>query len=359
MYTRLIVAKKVDPVIENSNFELDKLTLPERADKLKKAVANERKDTVKQQKPFVPWSVSNKIIKEFSVNPSDTSWMKLIVAENNITHKKYLRLRRFRQNFNIHSPEYLANITKAAYEGAKLIGWKKTAESQTLKLMEKISSLQIARTKDQEKIRQLSSKMAEFRIAQLYADIPKFRHDLAEFSKLVKNPHKEEDIQQFLEKNTWLFGAEYMETQPIYFSQFGFSNSRFDFLLQRYDTFFDIIEIKRADAPLLNLKESSSEDNIPSRKVPVSVDLKNVISQMIGYLELVNEKKNELRKKGVFIHKPKGKIIIGRALTTKEKRAIKTVGSYLNQIEIMTYDDLIERGNVFVEIIEKRRMTPN
>jgi len=352
------VVKEQDPATNNPTPPdlsiTEKSTIEEKIKILKNATREAQQNISTKQKPFSPWKTSNKTIKEFSVNPAHTPWVKLYAAENKITKKRYIRLRKFKQNFNITSPELLTNITKTAYEAANLIGWKKTNETQTLKYLDKISDLRTTIVRDQEKIRDLSTKLAQFRIMQLNADIPRFQHDLHEFDNLLKNPHREDDIQQFLEKNTWLFGAEYLETQPVYFSQLSLSDSRFDFLLQRYDTFYDIVEIKRADAQLLN-RDTTNEKIIPSRDVPFSSDLKNVISQMIGYLELVVEKKKELSKQGIFIHKPKGKIIIGRALSRREQKAITTIGSYLNQIEIMTYDDLLKRGEIFVETIKNRR----
>ncbi len=329
------------------------ITLPEMKDRIKKIA----RQVTNKKATILPWKDSNKIIKEFSINPPSTTWMKLTVAERKHDHKKYLRLRRFRQNFNIHTPEHLANILDASKKATKIVGWGKGIESQSLKLMEKIDSLTEADYKNRERIHELSRKLADLRMIQLNMDIPKFKRDLAEFKNLLDGEHHENDLQEFLEKNTWLFGPEYLEKQPVYFSQFSLSDSRFDFMLQRYDTFYDIFEIKTAKAPLLNIDPSALHDlDSPTRKEPISGELKNALSQMIGYLELANIFARELRKNGIVLHKPKGKIIIGRR-TKKEEKAIATLNSYLSHIEIMTYDDLLLKSQGFVEMIKRRRIT--
>lgn len=355
MVKRKNISEQKHPTPEDLTINT-KSTTKEKAELLKDAISLQDGNISSQPKKYGPWKLENKTIKEFSITSPTKGWMKLTVAENNKTKKRYMRLRKFKQNFNINSPEQLANITKAAVDGAKVLGWKKTEESQTLKLLNKIYSLETTKIKDQQRIRDLLSRISDFRIGQLNMDIPKFKQDLKDFEKLLDGNPSEHDLQYFLEKNTWLFGQEYLETQPKYFNQFKLSDSRFDFMLQRYDTFYDIFEIKKADASIISAEELSDETIIPSRENPVSSAVKNAISQMIRYLELVGERKNDLKKEGIYLHKPKGIIIMGRSSNRKQQEAIKTFGYYLNHIEILTYDDLLEKGKTFVRIIEKRRI---
>lgn len=331
------------------------LSITSRLPDIIKEAANQKKTDTKKIIP--PWKDSNKILKEFSVNNSSRGWMKLTVAERNNDKKKYLRLRKFKQNFNINSPEHLASIIDAAYDGAKFLGWKKGEGSHLLKLVNKIRMLEESDSKKSARIRELNEKVFDLRLRQLNNDIPKFKKDLSEFKKLLDSSSHENELQEFLENHTWLFGLEYLEKQPIGFNQFNLSDSRFDFLLQRYDTFYDIFEIKTSMVPLLNRENNSSlELNSPTRKSPISADLKNAISQIIGYLELANVYSKDLRKSGIVLHKPKGKIVIGRS-KGKTKLVIRTINSYLNNIEIMTYDDLLLTSKEFVARIQGRHFT--
>ena len=330
------------------------LSITTRLPEIIKKAASQKKTDVK--KVILPWKDSNKILHEFSINNSSGGWMKLTVAERNNDKKKYLRLRKFKQNFNINSPEHLANIVDATYDGAKFLGWKKGDGSHLLKLVNKIKALEESDSKKNERIRELNEKVFDLRLRQLNTQIPKFKKDLADFKKLLDGHSLENKLQEFLEDHTWLFGLEYVEKQPISFNQFELSDSRFDFLLQRYDTFYDIFEIKTATAPLLVGDEiDSSKIDSTTRKSPISAELKNAISQIIGYLELTNIHSKDLRKNGIILHKPKGKIVIGRS-KGKVKPVIRTINSYLNNIEIMTYDDLLLTSKEFVTRIQGRHL---
>ena len=61
-----------------------------------------------------------------------------------------------------------------------------------------------------------------------------------------------------------------------------------------------------------------------------------------------------MRELGIFVHKPKGTIVIGRT-HPDEKEAIRTLNSYLHQIEVLTYDDLLNRAKEFVGLITATR----
>ena len=126
------------------------------------------------------------------------------------------------------------------------------------------------------------------------------------------------------------------------------------------DSFFDNIELISSSAKLFVRKKSVAERIFPSRDSPLSTDLQKSISQMMGYLERAALYENAvLRDRGILVHKPKGVIVIGRTMED-EKEAVRTLNSYLHQIEVLTYDDLLYRAREFVIIITKiRKPTPN
>ena len=301
------------------------------------------------------WKTSNDTLQEIPI-PSPL-WMKLRVAERKKDKKKYLRLSRPRQNLNISTRDELAGTLEALQTGAKILDWKKTDNIIDTKLLEEIKELKQADAKKKEQLREWANQSKTLRLQQLDMDIPRFKKDLSEFKEVFSKEHSELDLQKFLEKNIWLFGAEYLEQQPVYFSQFKIWDSKYDFFLQRYDTFYDIFEIKKADVSLFLYNQNTTKDlTSPARESPISGDLKDALSQMIRYLEDVNIFSNAiLMREGISIHKPKGRILIGRS-SRKDDKAVKTLNSYLNNIEILTYDDLYTKGQEFVKIIEKRRI---
>ena len=174
--------------------------------------------------------------------------------------------------------------------------------------------------------------------------------------ELRKNNNKpdEEDIQKWLKSHQWVLGVEYMESQPIEkVSQFSFDDSRFDFFMQRFDTFFDIIELKKPSAKLFT-GSGITED--VSRTKPMSKELGAAISQMIHYIELANRRKKELKEDcKIDIYKPRGLIIIGRTNANKDdSKRLRSVVSYLVNIEVLSYDMLYRKARTFLKHIKNR-----
>jgi hypothetical protein len=164
---------------------------------------------------------------------------------------------------------------------------------------------------------------------------------------------KLKDIQNWLFEHQWVFGPNYLDGSREELDRIG---NQIDFVLQRYDTFYDIIELKLPSAKLfIGTGEKKSQKRL-SRKFKISGEVKDAISQLFGYLE-----EFELDKTNKFyedpkkdMYKPKGIIVIGRS-QGNEKRALKTVNAYLHGIEIYTYDDLLNSAENFVRLIKGKK----
>ncbi|NWG36011.1 Shedu anti-phage system protein SduA domain-containing protein [Nitrososphaera sp.] len=306
----------------------------------------------------IPWISVNNVLKTIPIK-SNTTWAELIVAEKKETKEKYLRLRRFKQAYSIKSAEDLASMIEVLQLGAQELGWQKGLESLYQKFTDEVTSLRQARIKDKERIQEMTKVLSELRETQMSLELPTYKEHLAEFKRLMKNSKKEQELQEFLENHVWMFGMEYIETQLRGFSQFELPGTRFDFLLQRYDTFYDIIELKQPKVNLFDEKPSEDQTLLPtvapSRKTPISQELKNAISQMIDYLEAADDWAPGLLKRyGVVLHKPKGIIVIGRR--EDYGKAIKTLNYYFNHFQILTYDDIYDQASEFVKRIGKRKV---
>ena len=190
---------------------------------------------------------------------------------------------------------------------------------------------------------------------QLHVAIPKFTEELDKFESLLSTAEKEEDIQKFLKEHIWILGAEYLYSQPIQnVSQFAFEDSKFDFFLQRFDTFFDIIEIKLPRTELFVGATDSNRTNV-SRAMPMSAKLGQAISQIIHYLEITTYKKDSLATEDkINVYKPRGIIIIGKTLNNQDRNRLKSVSSHLVNIEILSYDMLYDKAKTFIDHISNR-----
>ena len=181
---------------------------------------------------------------------------------------------------------------------------------------------------------------------KLKSDASRYQSDLDKFKGLIETEGTDEqDIQDFLEKHVWLIGFEYLDSQPKKPSQFTFEDSRFDFLLQRFDTDFDIVELKKPSARLF---VGSGSTESPSRSTPQASDLSHAISQAIHYLDLMISKREQLRNNGVDITYPRAVIIAGRTRNSEEKKRLGILTAYLHRIEVRSYDEVIDKAKTVI-----------
>ena len=174
------------------------------------------------------------------------------------------------------------------------------------------------------------------------------------FEEMIKNPDVKEvaDIQNFLKTNPWIFGPEY---KSLDFRDAGFSGNP-DGRLLRIDGLSDILEVKLPGEELLRADGKGRQFIAPK--------LAEALGQLTGYLEYYyseysHERDDENRSEiltdryGKY-YKPKGILLIGsrgkemKCATTEtisaEPKNMRRLLSYFHWVEVLTYDDLIERA---------------
>lgn len=82
------------------------------------------------------WLSRNKEVKKFRVN-SNYGWMHLIIGENKINKRKFMRLKRYMNWFSIPTPEYLIIVQKLLKKGAKELDWEYNTEKDVIITEEK------------------------------------------------------------------------------------------------------------------------------------------------------------------------------------------------------------------------------
>ena len=297
-----------------------------------------------------------KIIKSFD---PQLSWTHLVLGRRKKDGKPVLRLKKYRNWFNITSEKHLNVVQRLLEKGASELGWNSELSDEKIETMiDDYESLQQIKGKTEkqishqkETIDKLLGQVSQLREEQLTLNLKTFKKDIEEFKQLLKGKSKEKEIQLWLYNHQWVFGPTYIEGTKEEINRKG---DRIDFLLQRYDTFYDVIELKLPNCKLFVGKQKDVPEQELSRKYNFSSDLKDAISQVIGYLESYEIDKTNIQwEKGISIHKPKGIIVIGRREETN-KRALKTLNSYLHNIEILTYEDIVDIGKNFIKLIENR-----
>lgn len=128
-----------------------------------------------------------------------------------------------------------------------------------------------------------------------------------------------------------------------------------DFILKRYDGFADIVEI---EAPS---KQLFTKPNKSKKSQPRS-ELIQAFAQIIDYVDSYNYKfKEELYKdyedgldNPLNPYKPRGLLIIGRD-KKNERRKLRQLNSFLNNVSIITYDEFISTAESMLSFIEKKK----
>lgn len=157
---------------------------------------------------------------------------------------------------------------------------------------------------------------------------------------------KEKFFQNWIESNLWVFGTSYI--RKLDKTKLSF-NSDSDIVMETLDGFYELIEIKLPSVVLFKFDDSHNS-YYPSPA------LSSAIGQVLKYLQDVAEYKHQIEKVNkTTILFPKAKLIIGIEPTKDgEKEALRRFNSSLNNIEILTYDNLIKNAGTLIEIYKSK-----
>ncbi len=190
------------------------------------------------------------------------------------------------------------------------------------------------------------------------------RKELDEFETLLDNPSVKEvaDIQETLKKIPWIFGPEYTSYD---YKKAGEEIP--DGRLRRIDGLSDILEVKLPTEEVLRVDSRGRRY--------ISPKCAESLGQLTSYLEYYyssysteyddnteKEKTEDLHQK---YYKPKGILLIGRrekskiigtaAASDNLPKFMRRTLSYYHGIEILTYDDLLERARNTLNNIERSK----
>lgn len=167
------------------------------------------------------------------------------------------------------------------------------------------------------------------------------------FEEMLDEDLTEHDWQKWFQENSWVLGTDYVkilderniDTQNIT-----------DFLMEAYDGFLDIVEIKRPDGDLQFWASSKDHDNyIPHQS------LVKAITQASKYIYEVEREANNLkfyeRTNGVKTIKPRCVLIYSRSYDWNEeqKESFRVLNSNYHNLTILTYDHILERAKRMIQ----------
>ncbi len=163
-----------------------------------------------------------------------------------------------------------------------------------------------------------------------------------EFETMLGQNLLEQKWQEWFKHNDWVLGSEFVRILDE--REIDTANIT-DYLMEAYDGFLDIIEIKRPEGSLQFWADGQDHGNV----VP-SGDLTKAITQATKYIYEVEREANSVkfleRVSNIKTIKPRCILIFGRSndWNDKQKEAYRILNSSYHNLQIMTYDHILSRA---------------
>jgi hypothetical protein len=162
-----------------------------------------------------------------------------------------------------------------------------------------------------------------------------------EFVTLLECDHVEGKWQEWFATNSWVLGSDFvkvLDERAIDIKNIS------DFLMQSYDGFLDVVEIKRPEGNLQFWSSTKDHGNW----IPHS-DLTKAITQASIYIHEVEREANDLKfyeRVGIKAIKPRCTLIYGRSSQWSkcQQEAFRILNSSYHNLTIMTYDHVLDRA---------------
>ncbi|MEK7595362.1 MAG: Shedu anti-phage system protein SduA domain-containing protein [Patescibacteria group bacterium] len=161
--------------------------------------------------------------------------------------------------------------------------------------------------------------------------------------------------QKWIYKNNWLFGVNYQK--PIEKAKINLTGIMPDYLFPTLDGFVDILEIK------LPSDEVIIKDTSHTNAWRWSAETNVAIGQVINYLSEVDRLRREIEPNIAQIYnielsllKPHAYILIGDSTNWDiyKRDALRKMNHALHGIEVITYKDLLDRGNASMHLSREK-----
>lgn len=169
---------------------------------------------------------------------------------------------------------------------------------------------------------------------------------IAEFESMLEDDHVESKWQKWFQANSWILGSEFVRVLDERFID---KKNIADYLMEAYDGFLDIIEIKRPKGNISFWSASLDHGNyIPS------TDLIKAITQASAYIYEVEREANSTKflesVDNIKTVKPRCILIYGRSnnWNPEQFESYRILNSGYHNLTIMTYDQVLDRAKRIV-----------
>jgi hypothetical protein len=202
--------------------------------------------------------------------------------------------------------------------------------------------------------RYVTGEVLAERTAERIADA---RGATAAYQALLDDPDTGETrMQEFIEKNLWLLGLEYAKMV----AQQRLLSGTLDFILERFDGFQDVLELKNPQDPIITVTARDAGGRTaapPPSAYALSPDLAQSLGQVHAYRDRLTrhaEATEDLL--GLPLSRdPWLMIIIGMAdrLPEHSKRVLTELNKSLHRVQVVPYDVLARRADAVLDNVDK------
>lgn len=190
-------------------------------------------------------------------------------------------------------------------------------------------------------------------VERLTERISDTREQLRAYNQLINTPGATEtDVQQFLESNPWIMGLSYVRTR----GRVKIPRGEIDFVLDRYDGFFDIVELKCPDDVIIKERSDSGAERPPSASAyTLGPALSGALAQAHHYRSILDQGRDLHEQYGLAdSRQPRILILIGRStdMSNSGREILRQLNLSLHRVEVIPYDLLGRRTGGFLDNIE-------
>lgn len=181
------------------------------------------------------------------------------------------------------------------------------------------------------------------RLPERIADI---RQELTGYVELIADADSNETaVQAFLEESPWIVGLSYVRAR----ARVPILRGTLDFVLDRHDGFFDVLELKGPQEPII-VEPAPRIDGRPhpASAYSLSPALANAIAQAHQYRSLLDMMRDQHLRDQFGLadaRQPQIMILIGKSssLSDSGREILRQLNLSLHRVEIIPYDVLAER----------------
>lgn len=352
-----MVIFQINIINSNHHFMVKKSEkkAPKKPSKGKKRTASKSASDFELNKTFYD------TVEQHTVFKTEKRVAKIFGARNKKTGEELVSIKfksktpygwNYNRGVNLFSALHIDRLIQALRSAAKKLGWRVVDEAGDIeKLKKQLRAKEeaiITLEEENEEERAAHSKlMQKFRLLQekeLRSRQKEFQKDVQDLKTLLGNTDNipEDQLQEFLFDHPWLFGTEYISSEP---QKMRGAHSRFDFYLERFNKTNDIIEIKLISDPIVK------KDGAISAKVIQAVD------QLIGYMESATAAAHSTvisKEEGITELRPRGIVIIGGDNSPDAIEKLRAWNYQFAHITIFTYFDILEKAQATLKYVSER-----